>query len=139
MTPDSDTGPEGFDRQLEALFDEPSPGLENPELESRILARLAKRRRVRALVLGLGGLIGVFIALRSFLETGVPSPATRALIDMAAGNALAQALQDQDTATLHALTRSRPAPVQLAQAAAVETACLLVAALEAGAAPSPAN
>ena len=65
---------------------------ENPELESRILARLAKRRRVRALVLGLGGLIGVFIALRSFLETGVPSPVTRALIDMAAGNALAQAL-----------------------------------------------
>jgi hypothetical protein len=92
MTPDSDTGPEGFDRQLEALFDAPSPGLENPELESRILARLAKRRQVRALVLGLGGLIGVFIALRSFLETGVPSPATRALIDMAAGNALAQAL-----------------------------------------------
>ena len=43
MTPDSDTGPEGFDRQLEALFDAPSPGLENPELESRILARLAQR------------------------------------------------------------------------------------------------
>ena len=45
--------------------------------------------------------------------------------------ALAQALQAQDGAALHALTRQRPAPVELAQAAAVETACLLVAALEA--------
>jgi hypothetical protein len=66
-----------------------------------------------------------------------PQPAEAVLLEWL--RALAQALQDQDTATLHALTRSRPAPVQLAQAAAVETACLLVAALEAGAAPSPAN
>ena len=92
MTPDSDTGPEGLDRQIEALFDAPSPGLESPVLEGRIVARLAQRRRLRVLVLGLGGLIGVFIALRSFLETGVPSPATQALIVMASGNALAQAL-----------------------------------------------
>jgi hypothetical protein len=92
MTPDSDTGPEGFDLQLEALFDSPLPGLESPVLEGRILARLVQRRRVRAIVLGLGGLIGVCIALRRFLETGVQASATRAVIDMASGNALVRAL-----------------------------------------------
>ena len=92
MTQDSDTGSGAFDRQLTALFDAPSPGLESPELEGRILVRLVQRRRVRALVLGLGGLIGVCIAIRSFLETGVPAPATQAIIDMASGKALVRAL-----------------------------------------------
>jgi hypothetical protein len=92
MTQDSDTGSEAFDRQLTALFDAPLPGLESPELEGRILARLVQRRRVRALVLGLGGLIGLCIAIRSFLQTGVPSPATQAIIDMASGKALVRAL-----------------------------------------------
>jgi hypothetical protein len=92
MTQDSDTGSVEFDRQLKALFDAPTPRLESPDLEGRILARLVQRRRVRALVLGLGGLIGVCIAIRSFLETGVPAPATQAVIDLASGNALVRAL-----------------------------------------------
>ncbi|NUT62848.1 FUSC family protein [Herbaspirillum sp. C9C3] len=53
--------------------------------------------------------------------------------------AVQQALQDQDFSTLQALTRQRPAPLQLAQAAAVETACLLVSALTAGAAAEAAE
>ncbi len=52
--------------------------------------------------------------------------------------ALAQALQSQDGPALQQLTRQRPAPVQLALAAAVETACLLVGTLEA-AEPPPGN
>lgn len=92
MTQDSDTASAEFDRRLKALFDAPLPGLESADLEGRILVRLVRRRRVRALVLGLGGLIGVCIAIRSFLETGVPTPATQAIIEMASGIALVRAL-----------------------------------------------
>ena len=92
MTQDSDTASAEFDRRLKALFDAPLPGLESADLEGRILARLVQRRRVRALVLGLGGLIGVCIDIRSFLETGVPTPATQAIIEMASGIALVRAL-----------------------------------------------
>ena len=92
MTQDSDTASAEFDRRLKALFHAPLPGLESADLEGRILARLVQRRRVRALVLGLGGLIGVCIAIRSFLETGVPTPATQAIIEMASGIALVRAL-----------------------------------------------
>ena len=92
MTQDSDTASAEFDRRLKALFNAPLPGLESADLEGRILARLVQRRRVRALVLGLGGLIGVCIAIRSFLETGVPTPATQAIIEMASGIALVRAL-----------------------------------------------
>ena len=92
MTHNSETGSDGFDSQIEALFDTPSPGLESPDLEGRILARLVQRRQVRALVLGLGGLVGAGIALRSLLDAGVPSPTTQALIDMATGNTLVHAL-----------------------------------------------
>lgn len=45
--------------------------------------------------------------------------------------ALADAVQRRDQSALQELLRGRPAPVQLAQAAAVETACLLVGALTA--------
>ena len=92
MTQDSDTASAEFDLRLKALFNAPLPGLESADLEGRILARLVQRRRVRALVLGLGGLIGVCIAIRSFLETGVPTPATQAIIEMASGIALVRAL-----------------------------------------------
>ena len=92
MTQDSDTASAEFDRRLKALIDAPLPGLESADLEGRILVRLVRRRRVRALVLGLGGLIGVCIAIRSFLETGVPTPATQAIIEMASGIALVRAL-----------------------------------------------
>ena len=92
MTQDSDTASAEFDLRLKALFNAPLPGLESADLEGRILARLVQRRRVRALVLGLGGLIGGCIAIRSFLETGVPTPATQAIIEMASGIALVRAL-----------------------------------------------
>jgi len=45
--------------------------------------------------------------------------------------ALAAALSAHQSSALHHLLRHRPAPMHLAQAAAVETACLLVATLEA--------
>ncbi|PLY57366.1 FUSC family protein [Herbaspirillum sp. BH-1] len=65
-----------------------------------------------------------------------PQPVAPELLEWL--HALAQALQARDAPTLQALTRQRPAPVQLAQAAAVETACLLVATLEATG-PAPGN
>ncbi|HZG21048.1 MAG TPA: FUSC family protein [Herbaspirillum sp.] len=58
-----------------------------------------------------------------------PQPAAPELLAWL--HALAQALHARDAAALQTLTRQRPAPVQLAQAAAVETACLLVGTLEA--------
>ncbi|EOA02081.1 membrane protein, partial [Herbaspirillum frisingense GSF30] len=65
-----------------------------------------------------------------------PQPVALELLEWL--HALAQALQARDAPALQALTRQRPAPVQLAQAAAVETACLLVATLEATG-PAPGN
>nr|WP_233170935.1 FUSC family protein [Herbaspirillum sp. ASV7] len=59
-----------------------------------------------------------------------PQPPFPGLLDWL--RALALALEAHDLAALQDLPRRRPAPVHLAQAAAVETACLLVATLATG-------
>lgn len=62
MTVTPNPGPADFPRRLEALFEAVPPGLEAPGLEMRILARISVRRRLRAAVVWLAGLIGLGVA-----------------------------------------------------------------------------
>lgn len=88
MTETQDTQSSEFFRELDRLFEAPGHGLQAPELEARIRARIVRRRRLRAMVLGLAGLVGVAIALRSLAEAQLPALHSEALFGMLAGNSL---------------------------------------------------
>lgn len=86
MTEPNDSEDLEFSRQLESLFDAPSPGLHDPQLEARILQRIARRRRFQAMILGLGTLTGVAIAVRSLSEARLPAFHADFFFDWLGGN-----------------------------------------------------
>ena len=86
MTETQDTETSEFSRQLDRLFEAPAGGLQDPGLEARIQGRIVRRRRFRAMVLGLAGLVGVAIALRSLTEARLPALRAEALFGLLAGN-----------------------------------------------------
>ncbi|MCA3712382.1 MAG: hypothetical protein IOB86_08020 [Phenylobacterium sp.] len=86
MTETQDTETSEFSRRLDSLFETPAPGLQALELEARIRGRIIRRRRFRAMVLGLAGLTGTVIALRSLTEVQFPERHIEALFGRLAGN-----------------------------------------------------
>ena len=90
MTESSET--QTFSTQLEGLFDAPSPGLHDVELEARIMARIARRRRLRAGILAIGAFTGVGIATHSLSLVQLPSIRTGPLFELLSGNSLINSL-----------------------------------------------
>ena len=86
MTQTQDTETSEFSRRLDSLFETPAPGLQALELEARIHERIIRRRRLRAIVLGLAGLAGVAIALNSLTGAQFPERKAEAFLGMLAGN-----------------------------------------------------
>lgn len=86
MTETQDTETSEFSRLLDSLFETPAPGLQALELEARIRRRIIRRRRFRAMVLGLAGLTGTVIALRGLTEAQFPERHVETIVGMLAGN-----------------------------------------------------
>lgn len=86
MTQTQDTETSEFSRRLDSLFEAPASGLQALELEARIHERIIRRRRLRAIVLGLAGLAGVAIALNSLTGAQFPERKAEAFLGMLAGN-----------------------------------------------------
>lgn len=61
---------------LADLFAAPSAGMQSPGMEAQILRRVVRRQRLRALLPGLGALVGVAIALPGLLAAPLPWLAT---------------------------------------------------------------
>ena len=86
MTQTQDTETSEFSRRLDSLFEAPASGLQALELEARIHERIIRRRRLRAIVLGLAGLAGVAIALNSLTGAQFPERKAETVLGMLAGN-----------------------------------------------------
>jgi hypothetical protein len=54
------------------LFAAPSAGMHSPEMEAQVLRRVVRRQRLRAIVPGLGALVGVAIAVPGLLAAPLP-------------------------------------------------------------------
>ncbi|MFM8375100.1 MAG: hypothetical protein ACKN9P_03440 [Phenylobacterium sp.] len=91
MNGTSKTEADGFHDRLETLFDAPVPSLDSPELEARVLVRIAQRRWMRAGVVGFSALVGLSISFRSLAEARLPVFRADSLLE-AAGNSLSQFL-----------------------------------------------
>lgn len=82
---------DGFHSRLDALFDTQAPGLESPQLETRILRRLSLRRRVRMAFISVSALVGLAISVRSLSEARLPVFHSDPLLE-ATGNSISQYL-----------------------------------------------
>ena len=60
-----------FERFLGHAYQAPSERPPRPEVIAAVMARVDRRRRSRALVLGLAGVIGVGVASAAFAATGL--------------------------------------------------------------------
>lgn len=86
MTTNLDGDPAGFQSRLETLFDSPAPGLVSQDMEARVLARMMRRRRLRGVVLALGGATGVLISTLSLGTARLPVLEIPDLVDLSSGN-----------------------------------------------------
>lgn len=77
-TPETDVPP-----GLADLFAAPAAGMQSPGMEAEILRRVVRRRRLRAIVPGVGALFGGAIAFPGLMASPFPRLATGDLLAMA--------------------------------------------------------
>jgi hypothetical protein len=91
MTYPRDTELDDFAGRLDALFETPPAGLESSALAARVLARVARRQRLRIGVMCLSALAGLAFAFYSLSQAAFPRVATDRFLE-GAGNMVSQAL-----------------------------------------------
>jgi hypothetical protein len=91
MTETRDTDLEEFAGRLDSLFGAPPSGLESPEMESAVMTRVKRRRRLRIGVLWLSTLLGFAIAIHGLSQAALPGIGWDRFLE-AAGNSFSHTL-----------------------------------------------
>lgn len=86
-----DTDIEEFAGRLDALFGAPPAGLESAEMESAVLARVKRRRRLRIGAVSLSALVGFAIAIHGISQAALPKMGADRFLE-AAGNSFSHTL-----------------------------------------------
>lgn len=73
---------------LEDLFAAPAAGMQSPGMEAQILRRVVRRQRLRAIVPGVGALVGLAIAVPGLLAAPFPRLTTGGLLANAPWNSV---------------------------------------------------
>ena len=89
MHPETEVSPE-----LADLFAAPAMGMHSPEMEAQVMRRIVRLRRLRAILPGVGAIVGIAVAIPGLVAAPFPRLATGELFANAPWNPMVEFIFD---------------------------------------------